>query len=96
MKPITKILHAVFKSLRIKDCYKLLFNDDPIGVIVYSHSYLNLKSRNMLFGERYVYTPGDFYKARIINEEIVRISRVIIHPKFRDIGLGHYWSKRLC
>jgi N-acetylglutamate synthase-like GNAT family acetyltransferase len=78
------------ESLRIKDCYKLLFNDELIGVIVYSHSYLNLKPRNMVFGERYVYTPGEFHKARLINEEIARISRVVIHPKFRGVGLGAF------
>jgi len=77
-------------GLRIKDCYRLLFDDTLIGVIVYSRSYLNLKARNMVFGERYVYTPGDLHKARLINEEIVRISRVVIHPKFRGIGLGAF------
>jgi len=78
------------ESLRIKDCYKLLLNDELIGVIVYSNSYLNLKPRNMVFGERYVYTPGDSHKARLINREIARISRVVIHPKFRGIGLGAF------
>ena len=61
-----------------------------IGVIIYSPSYLNLKPRNMVFGERYVYTPGDLNKARLINKEVARISRVIIHPKFRGIGLGAF------
>jgi len=78
------------ENLRMKDCYKLLFNDDLIGVIVYSSSYLNLKPRNIVFGERYVYTPGDLLKARLINEEVARISRVVVHPKFRGIGLGAY------
>ena len=77
-------------GLRLKDCYRLLFNDKLIGVIVYSRSYLNLKARNMVFGERYVYTPGDLHKARLINEEIARISRVVVHPKFRGIGLGAF------
>jgi len=77
-------------NVRVKDCYKLLFNEELIGVIVYSHSYLNLKPRNMVFGERYVYTPGDVHRARLINQEIARISRVIIHPKFRGIGLGAF------
>ena len=54
---------------------------DLIGVIVYFHSYLNLKSRNMILGERYVFTLGDLHKARLVNEKIARISRVIIHPK---------------
>lgn len=76
------------ERLRMKGCYKLLFGDQLVGVIVYSHSYLNLKPRNMVFGDRYVFTPGDLGKARLINEEIARISRVVIHPKFRGIGLG--------
>jgi GNAT superfamily N-acetyltransferase len=47
----------------------------------------------MVFGDRYVYTPGDLHKARLINEEIARISRVVIHPKFRGKGLGEYLVK---
>lgn len=81
---------SVSEGLRIRDCYKLLLNDQLIGVIVYSNSYLNLKPRNKVFGRRYVYTPGDSHKARLINREIARISRVIIHPKFRGIGLGAF------
>jgi ABC-type transport system involved in cytochrome c biogenesis ATPase subunit/N-acetylglutamate synthase-like GNAT family acetyltransferase len=73
-----------------REYFKLLFHDDLIGVIVYSGSYLNLKPRNMVFGERYVYTAGDLPKARLINEEIARISRVVIHPKFRGVGLGAF------
>lgn len=78
------------EPFRVKDCYKLLFNDELIGVIVYTYSYLNLKARNMVFGKRYAYSPGDLHKARLINEEIARISRVIIHPKFRGVGLGAF------
>lgn len=77
-------------GLRVKDCYRLLHGDDLMGVIVYSRSYLNLKPRNLVFGERYVFTPGDLHKARLINEEIARISRVVIHPKLRGIGLGEF------
>jgi len=78
------------ESLRVRDCFRLLFGEELIGVIVYSRSYLNLKPRNMVFGDRYVFTPGDLHKARLINEEIARISRVVIHPKFRGIGLGAF------
>jgi ABC-type transport system involved in cytochrome c biogenesis ATPase subunit/N-acetylglutamate synthase-like GNAT family acetyltransferase len=77
-------------GLRVKDCYRLLHGDDLMGVIVYSRSYLNLKPRNLVFGERYVFTPGNLHKARLINEEIARISRVVIHPKLRGIGLGEF------
>ena len=77
-------------SLRMKDCYKLLHGDSLIGVIVYSQSYLNLKPRNMVFGERYVFTPGDLHKARLISEEIARISRVIIHPSSEASGWASF------
>jgi ABC-type transport system involved in cytochrome c biogenesis ATPase subunit/N-acetylglutamate synthase-like GNAT family acetyltransferase len=80
-------------SLRMRDCYRLLYGSSLVGVIVYSHSYLNLKPRNMVFRERYVFTPGDLHKAQLINDEIARIGRVIIHPKFRGIGLGELLVK---
>ena len=85
--------HEESEGLRARDCFKLLFKGELIGVIVYSHSYLNLKPRNMVFGKRYVFTPGDLHTANLINEEIARISRVVIHPKFRGIGLGAFLVK---
>ena len=85
--------HEESEGLRARDCFKLLFNGELIGVIVYSRSYLNLKPRNMVFGKRYVFTPGDLHTANLINEEIARISRVVVHPKFRGIGLGSYLVK---
>ena len=85
--------HEESEGLRARDCFKLLFKGELIGVIVYSCSYLNLKPRNMVFGKRYVFTPGDLHRANLINEEIARISRVVIHPKFRGIGLGAFLVK---
>ncbi len=80
-------------QLRMRNCYKLVCGNNLIGIIIYSNSYLNLKPRNMVFGERYKFTPGDLHKAKLINDEVARISRVIIHPKFRGIGLGEYLVK---
>ncbi|PVX25172.1 MAG: hypothetical protein CW691_05355 [Candidatus Bathyarchaeum sp.] len=85
--------HEKSEGLHARDCFKLLFSGELIGVIVYSRSYLNLKPRNMVFGQRYVFTPGDLHRANLINEEIARISRVVIHPKIRGIGLGAYLVK---
>ena len=81
-------------SLKIRRCYRLVYGNNTIGVIVYSNSYLNLKPRNMVFGSRYLFTPADLHTARRINDEIARISRVIIHPKFRGIGLGEFLVKQ--
>ena len=81
-------------NLRMRNCFKLIYGNNLIGVIVYSNSYLNLKPRNIVFGDRYLFTPGDLHRARLINDEIARISRVIIHPKFRGIGLGEFLVKQ--
>ena len=81
-------------QLRMRNCYKLVFGTNVIGIIVYSNSYLNLKPRNMIFAERYKFTPGDLHKAKLINDEVARINRVIIHPKFRGIGLGEFLVKQ--
>ena len=80
-------------GFNVRDCFRLLYGDVLIGVIVFCNSFLNLKPRNMVFGERYVYTSSDLHKAHLINEEIARISRVVIHPKFRGIGLGELLVK---
>jgi ABC-type lipoprotein export system ATPase subunit/N-acetylglutamate synthase-like GNAT family acetyltransferase len=85
--------HEESEGLRARDCFRLLFDGELVGVIVYCSSYLNLKPRNMVFGRRYVFTPGDLHTANLINEEIARISRVVIHPKFRGIGLGAFFVK---
>lgn len=65
-----------------RQIYKLTFEGEPIGVIVYSVSFYGHHIRNQLFPE---------YKSNIqkVNAEISRISRVIIHPKFRGVGLAH-------
>ena len=59
--------HEESEGLRARDCFKLLFKGELIGVIVYSRSYLNLKPRNMVFGNRYVFTPGNLHRANLIN-----------------------------
>lgn len=65
----------------VKHRFKLTYKDETIGIIVYTMSFRALKYRNQLFPE---------YKNNIqkVNREILRISRVIIHPKFRGIGLA--------
>jgi ABC-type ATPase with predicted acetyltransferase domain len=64
-----------------KHRFKLTYKGETIGIIVYTLSFRALHLRNQLFPE---------YKNNIekVNSEILRISRVIIHPKFRGIGLA--------
>jgi ABC-type ATPase with predicted acetyltransferase domain len=64
-----------------KHRFKLTYKGETIGIIVYTLTFRALHFRNQLFPE---------YKNNIekVNSDILRISRVIIHPKFRGIGLA--------
>jgi ABC-type lipoprotein export system ATPase subunit/GNAT superfamily N-acetyltransferase len=82
----------VFHYLRgnpaaVKNRFKLTYKGETIGIIVYTLSFRALRYRNQLFPE---------YKNNIqkVNSEILRISRVIIHPKFRGIGLAQVLVKQ--
>ena len=60
------------------------------GVIVYAHPYLDLSARNLAIPELKMLRKrlGAKKYAKFIDENFSRISRVIVHPKYRGIGLG--------
>ena len=61
--------------------FKLTNHGRTIGIILYGPSFLASSYRNQLFPE---------YKnnAKKVNEDILRITRVIVHPKYRGVGLA--------
>jgi len=61
--------------------FKLTHHGRTIGIILYGPSFMNLRYRNQLFPE---------YNKNIkkVNAEILRITRIIIHPKYRGVGLA--------
>lgn len=65
--------------------YKLINGSDLVGVIVYTYPLLASAGRNA-FTDRYRAATSEV--AKLLNEEVSLISRVIIHPKYRGIGLG--------
>jgi ABC-type lipoprotein export system ATPase subunit/GNAT superfamily N-acetyltransferase len=65
----------------IKGRYKLIHGTETIGIIVYTLSMRALRFRNQLFPEYKNNTQKS-------NAEIQRIARVIVHPKYRGIGLA--------
>ncbi len=67
--------------------FKLTYKGETIGIIVYTLTFRALHFRNQLFPE---------YKNNIqkVNSDILRISRIIIHPKFRGIGLAQELVKQ--
>lgn len=71
--------------------YRAVYGDRVVGVIVYAFAPLNSSARNAVFKDGR-YLPGsDRMKAHVaqaINKEVETISRVVVHPTFRGIGLG--------
>lgn len=66
--------------------FKLTYRDKLIGVVVYISPFLACSARNTAM-PRYKMsntTEG----AKLVNDEITRLSRIIIHPKFRGAGLA--------
>lgn len=61
--------------------YRMKHKDELIGVIVYAYGPLALRGRN---------TATDRYnrRAKLMNREVKMISRVVILPKYRGIGLS--------
>ncbi|MCD6528756.1 ATP-binding cassette domain-containing protein [Candidatus Bathyarchaeota archaeon] len=58
--------------------FTLKRGSEVCGVIVYNHPPMNVKGRSLVW-------KGSFDKLR---SELSTISRVIIHPKYRSVGLG--------
>ncbi len=69
--------------------YKATINDELAGVIVYGPAHLSLKARNIVLPQ---YKVSNFNNrkehAKCINNNIIRIWRVIVKPKFRGAGLA--------
>jgi ABC-type lipoprotein export system ATPase subunit len=69
--------------------FKLVYHQEIIGVILYTVSFLNLSLRNKIFPEYKTSAQQPTHLAtKRVNSEILRISRIIIHPKYRGVGLA--------
>jgi len=55
--------------------------DELVGVILYCYSPINLIGRKKAF-------HGKVFSIAEVNEKFAIISRVVLHPKYRTIGLG--------
>jgi ABC-type ATPase with predicted acetyltransferase domain len=55
-------------------------DNEPVGVILYSYPPINCSGRKEALGKKLSLAE--------VNESLTTISRVILHPKYRSIGLG--------
>ncbi len=67
--------------------YAAYHEGKPVAVIVYSYPLPNHRARNVVFPWlREVRNLKE--RLRLVNRLFTRISRVVVHPKYRGIGLG--------
>jgi len=71
----------------VKQIYGLYKGNNLIGCIVYTTPKIKLHGRFLVFGKKYLLDKGHPNMDKI-NQDIVTIARVVIHPKYRSIGLG--------
>ncbi|BAF60379.1 ABC-type ATPase [Pelotomaculum thermopropionicum SI] len=65
--------------------FKYTHRGQTVGVIVYQNPPLALAGRNA-WTDRYRAATSEV--ARLLNQEVTMITRVVLHPKYRGIGLG--------
>ena len=74
------------KDFPYSKIYKATYNGELVGVIVYSPPFLQNKGRNIKFENKYSKMTKEV--TTDINKLFIRISRVVISPKYRACGLG--------
>ena len=70
----------------VRKCFKAMIGKELAAGIVYVFPHFALKGRNLAMPEYAGKTTSE--KIKRINKDVSRISRVVVHPKFRSIGLG--------
>ncbi|MDG6923646.1 MAG: ATP-binding cassette domain-containing protein [Nitrososphaerota archaeon] len=86
LEPLEKFHYRGKVLAIVKNCFKATTDGELVGGIVYVTPHLALKGRNIALPEFRGKQSREL--ALKINSEITRISRVIVIPKFRSIGLG--------
>ncbi|MCL4436153.1 MAG: ATP-binding cassette domain-containing protein [Thaumarchaeota archaeon] len=79
-KDLSQLHYRAGKPFCAKRVFKAEIAGRVIGVIIYSTPLLSVAGRNQFLG--HTATPEE------VNRDFLTISRVILHPKFRGIGLG--------
>ena len=78
-----KLAHFHYRDARVFAHHRIFVmkrNNELVGAIVYGSPPLAVTGRRQALGKQLTIQE--------INQNIIRISRVVIHPKYRTIGLG--------
>jgi len=72
-----------------KRVFKMLLGDETIGVIVYTTTIFMLANRNVAMPKlKEMYAQDQKLYMAFLNANFLRISRVVMHPRVRGIGLA--------
>lgn len=71
----------------------LWHSEEPIGICVMTSPAVSLSQRNKFFGK-----PGRWSRDSIksLNEQLVTLSRVVLHPTYRGAGLAAAFIRQSC
>lgn len=71
----------------------LWHGQDPVGICVFIAPPKTLSQRNRFFGR-----SGRFDRTtlRTLNQQLVTLSRVVLHPTYRGAGIAHQFVRRCC
>ncbi len=86
-----------YRATRImpKIIYRAVLNDEVVGVIVYGPPHLALRARNVALPEYKKKRHESWRKNALrINNDIIRIWRVVINPKYRGAGIATLLVKK--
>jgi len=70
----------------VRQMYKLVWKHHIVAVIVYTAPFLRTVGRDKLFPE--------YRDTKRLNREVLRISRVIVNPKFRGAGIAYQFVRQ--
>jgi len=85
-----RVVHMKYSERENIRAYGRGGRDRPAGVIVYSMPLPNVALRNRATNNRYLGLGDRCRGLQLLNREMRWISRVVIHPQYRGIGLARY------
>ena len=71
----------------------LWHGDDPVGICVFTSPPMSLRLRNKFFGLTGKWTRTQI---RAMNEQLVMLSRVVLHPTYRGAGVATRFIRKSC
>ncbi len=71
----------------------LRHRDEPVGICIFTTPCLSLKPRNRYFGIGSRWTS---LHLKALNAQLTTLSRVVLHPKYRGVGIAGPFVRRCC